>query len=134
MSQRGFYSYPHIVVICGEPEYHDEHGDIVLNPKVIIEVLSPSTERFNRGEKLRRYQTCNPTMSDYLLVSSERPEIEHFSREGEEIWKYQRLAGLEAVVSIESIGCTLKLADVYERVVFKEDAPDKSDFLASRNA
>lgn len=67
-SRRGMFSYPDIVVICGEPEHHDANRDLILNPTVIIEVLSPSTEDFGRGEKLRRYQTYNPTLRDYLIV------------------------------------------------------------------
>jgi Uma2 family endonuclease len=114
----GFFSYPDIVVVCGEPEYHDAHRDVILNPTVILEVLSPTTEAFDRGEKFTRFQTWNPTLSDYLLVLQDRPQIEHYRHQPDGSWSYHRHAGLDALVAIESIQCTLKLADVYDRIVF----------------
>jgi Uma2 family endonuclease len=119
-SMEGFFSYPDIVVVCGELEFHDAFRDIILNPKVIIEVLSESTEAFDRGEKFRRYQIWNPTLSDYLLVSQERAQIELFTRQPDDEWTYRLTSGLDAVVTVSSIQCTLKLADVYDRVVLAE--------------
>lgn len=115
---RGMFSYPDILVICGEPEYHDAHKDIVLNPKAIFEVLSEHTETFDRGEKFHRLQTHNPTLTDYVLIAQDAPRIEHFQKESDRRWFYSLHAGLEASVAIPSIGCTLKLADVYDRVAF----------------
>ncbi len=117
-STKGMFFYPDIVVICGEPEYHDAHKDIVLNPKAIFEVLSPSTEAFDRGEKFTRLQTCNPSLTDYVLVSQDRPQIEHYERQADGEWTYRLHLGLEAAVAVASIGCTLMLKDVYDRVVF----------------
>lgn len=117
-STKGMFYYPDIVVICGEPEYHDAHKDIVLNPKAIIEILSPSTEAFDRGEKFTRLQTCNPALTDYVLVSQERAQIEHYQRQADGEWSYRLHLGLDATVAMASIGCTLKLADVYDRVKF----------------
>lgn len=125
-STAGLFSYPDIVVVCGEPEYHDAYKDVILNPKVIVEVLSPTTEAFDRGEKFTRYQIWNPTLSDYLLVAQDRPEIGHFSRQEGTGWSYHVFTDLEASVAIPSIQCTLKLAEVYElgemndRVLFVE--------------
>jgi Uma2 family endonuclease len=118
---RGLFSYPDIVVICGEPEYHDPLKDVVLNPKVIVEVLSESTEAFDRGEKFKRFQIWNPTLTDYLLVSQDNPEVEHFSRKADEGWSYRLTTGLNASVTIASLPCTLKLADVFKHVTFKEE-------------
>jgi Uma2 family endonuclease len=115
---RGLFSYPDVVVICGEPEYPDAHRDVILNPAVIVEVLSPSTEAFDRGEKFIRYQTYNPTLTDYLLVAQDQPRVEHFHRLAGGEWFYRLTTGLEASVEIASIGCTLSLADVYDRVEF----------------
>ena len=117
---KGLFFYPDIVVICGEVEHHDAHRDIILNPKAIFEVLSPSTEAFDRGEKFTRLQTCNPTLTDYVLVSQDHPQIEHLQRKADGDWTYRLHQGLEANVSIASITCTLKLADVYDRVVFAQ--------------
>jgi Uma2 family endonuclease len=117
---RGLFSYPDIVVICGEPEFHDAEKDVILNPTAIFEVLSRSTEAFDRGEKFNRYQTWNPSLREYVLVSQDQPLIEHFSRQPDGSWTYHRSVGMDAIVTIESIGCVLKLADVYERVKFTQ--------------
>ena len=117
-SRRGMFSYPDIVVICGEREFHDAERDIILNPTVIIEVLSQSTEKLDRGDKFERFKTYNPTLRDYLLVSQDRPEIEHYTSQADSRWTFDRVTGLEANVIVDSIDCVLKLADVYDRVEF----------------
>jgi Uma2 family endonuclease len=124
-SRKGLFSYPDFVVICGERQYHDKHKDVVLNPTVIIEVLSPSTESFDRGEKFLRYQEWSPTLSDYLLVSQTRPAIEHFIRQPDGSWSYHLYSGLEQGFFIKSINCELRLADVYERVEFPPEETDE---------
>jgi Uma2 family endonuclease len=131
---KGLFSYPDIVVVCGEPEYYDNRRDIITNPTVIIEVLSPSTEHFDRGEKFFRYQQWNPTLMEYLLVYQTMPLIEHFVRRQDKNWNYTFYMGLEDTVPIESIGCTLRLIEVYDRVAFSVSLadifpidPDKED-------
>lgn len=119
-SASGMFSYPDVVVICDEPEYYDAHKDIVLNPTVIMEVLSPSTEEFDRREKLERYQTWNPTLKDCLLVSQDQPYIEHYIRLETGGWSCQRHNGLESSLDIASIQSTLRLADVYDRISFPQ--------------
>lgn len=120
-STKGMFSYPDLVIVCGEPEFHDEYEDVILNPTVIVEVLSPSTEVFDRGEKWARFQTWNPTLKDYLLVAQDQPKIEHYERQ-EVNWSYAVYQGLEAVVPLRSIDCALKLAEVYERVRWENPA------------
>jgi Uma2 family endonuclease len=117
---RGVFSYPDIVVICGEPIYHDAAEDVILNPKAIVEVLSPSTEKFDRGLKFERCQAWNPTLADYLLVSQERMNVEHFSRNPDGSWTYVRHFAPNSAASIASIDCELKLEEIYERIVFPE--------------
>src|SRR5436309_11935902 len=85
---KGLYSYPDLLVVCGELKFHDEHRDVLLNPMVVIEVLSPSTEAFDRGEKWVRYQTWLPELTDYVLVSQSRPQIDHFHRQPSSEWIY----------------------------------------------
>jgi Uma2 family endonuclease len=119
----GLYSYPDVVVICGEPvhhdDHHDDHQDVVINATVMIEVLSPSTEEFDRGEKWQRYQIWHPRLRDYLLISQDQPVIEHFRHlESGEWTPAERIAGLDSTVSLVSISCTLKLADVFDRIDF----------------
>lgn len=121
-SMKGMFSYPDMVIICGEPEYHDEHKDIILNPKVIIEVLSESTELFDRNTKFIRYSKFNPTLTDYILVSQDKPMAEHFIRQDDESWKIYTYFGLKEVFTIESIGCKLKMSDIYDRVKFSKEA------------
>jgi Uma2 family endonuclease len=118
---KGMFSYPDVVVICGEPEYHDAHRDVVLNPTAVTEVLSESTEAFDRGEKFTRLQQWNPSLQDYVLVSQDKPQVEIFSRQSDGGWSYHLYAGLDAVVPIPSIKCLLRLADVYDRVTFAEE-------------
>ena len=117
---KGMISYPDLVVICGEPEYHDEFRDVVLNPQIIIEVLSDSTEQFDRSEKFHRYQLWNPTLTDYILVSQDKPLIEHYIRQSDGSWKYLFYKGLDKEFVIESINSRVQLADVFYRIEFEE--------------
>lgn len=114
----GFFSYPDVLVVCGERKFHDKYQDVLLNPNVIIEVLSKSTEAFDRGEKFIRYRTWLPTLTDYILVSQDKPMIEHYRRQSDGEWLLSTLDGLGAALRIESIGCSLKLSDVYDGVQF----------------
>jgi Uma2 family endonuclease len=115
---RGMFSYPDIVVVCGEPLFHDDKRDVILNPHVIVEVLSPSTEGFDRDEKCERYQTWNPTLSAYVIVSQSQPLIESFTRQADDRWVPNRYFGLNAVVPLTSVHCELPLIDVYDRITF----------------
>lgn len=117
---KGMFSYPDLVIICGEPEYHDKFKDIVLNPKVIIEVLSDSTEVFDRNNKFTRYLMFNSTLTDYILVSQDKPMVEHFVRQEDDNWKLFISIGLEKFLKIESVECEIKLADIYDRVKFSK--------------
>ena len=114
----GIYSYPDLVVFCGEPIFHDQHRDVLTNPVVIIEVLSPSTEAFDRGEKFTRLRNWNPSLQDYLLVSQVAPLVEHFTRRDDGSWLYRAAEDITASLTIESIGCRLQLGEIYDRIVF----------------
>jgi Uma2 family endonuclease len=126
-SRKGMFSYPDILVVCGEVRFHDEHGDVLTNPTVIIEVLSDSTEKFDRGEKFFRYLTWNPTLTDYLLVSQKEPLIWHYVRRSDGSGLLNFYFGLEQSLTIESIRCTLPLAKVYERVSFPSEEPAENE-------
>jgi Uma2 family endonuclease len=117
---KGMISYPDIVVICGEPEYHDKHKDIVLNPAVIIEVLSETTEEFDRGVKFMRYRNFNDTLTDYILVSQDEPHIEHYIRQKNGDWLLKEYYGLDKSFPVDSINCMLDLAEIYDRIEFEE--------------
>lgn len=126
---KGLYSYPDLLVVCGEMKFHDAHRHVLLNPTVIIEVLSPTTEAFDRGEKWARYQTWLPELSDYLLVSQSRPQLDHFHRQAGGEWIYSLANDLEGNVRLDSISCVLSLADVYDRIVFPDEAAEDAEDL-----
>ncbi len=120
LHSKGMFSYPDIVVICGEPEFYDDRRDIILNPKVIVEVLSPSTELFDRTEKFNNYRIWNPKLTDYILVSQKEAFVEHFQRTSENVWTITLASGMTGEIKIDSIDATMKLADIYKKVVFPE--------------
>ncbi|MHB2016554.1 MAG: Uma2 family endonuclease [Candidatus Xenobia bacterium] len=111
------FSYPDLTVVCGQPQYHDEHRDVLINPRVIFEVLSPSTEDYDRGSKRVLYQSLE-SLTDYVLVEQHKPLVEHWTRQPENRWLVERIEGREATLDLECIGCMLPLQDVYERVDF----------------
>lgn len=118
-SAEGFYLFPDLLVVCGERQYLDEHQDVLLNPKVIIEVLSPSTEAFDRTDKFARYREYLDSLTDYVLVAQSQPLAEHFARDENGVWVITAtVTDLSQSVVLSSIGCTLKLSDVYDRIVF----------------
>jgi Uma2 family endonuclease len=123
-TREGLYAYPDLVVVCGSSQYHDQIRDVLLNPTVIGEVLSPSTEAFDRGEKFLRYRAWLSTLTDYLLVAQHRPLIDHYHRQEDSTWTLRALEGLHAHVHLETIGCTVPLADVYERIMFSQAEGD----------
>ena len=120
---KGLFSYPDCTVVCGEAQFHDEHRDILTNPRVVIEVLSPTTERYDRGKKFLRYQQ-NSSMTDYVMIAQAYPSIEHYARQEDGNWLYSVTTELTASVALESIECTLPLADVYDRIVFSAELAD----------
>ena len=115
------YVYSDISVVCGTPEYTDETPQSLLNPTLVIEVLSPSTERFDRGRKFEQYQELD-SLQEYVLVSQDSHRVEHYVRQADDQWLYSDARGLDAVLELPSIGCTLALADVYEKVTFEKEA------------
>ena len=124
-SAQGLYSFPDLLVVCGEAKYLDENRDVLINPKVIIEVLSPSTEAFDRTEKFARYREHLDSLTDYVLVAQSQPLIEHFARDENGQWvTAATVSELSDTVVINSIDCTLKLSDVYDRIVFSESVPE----------
>ncbi len=115
ISETGAYVYPDVVVACGEEaQFEDDHVDTLLNPKLVVEVLSPSTEAFDRGAKFAHYRQSQ-TVQDYVLVAQDRALVEVFSRHGAD-WILREARGLEGVADLPSIGCSLPLSQVYEQV------------------
>ncbi|WP_019866419.1 Uma2 family endonuclease [Methylovulum miyakonense] len=109
------YHYPDIAVVCGRPEFEDAHVDTLLNPTLLVEVLSPSTEAYDRGGKFGHYRRI-PSLREYLLVMQDQPAIERYVRQGE-VWVLSEALGLDAALSLESIDCMLSLREVYDKVL-----------------
>jgi Uma2 family endonuclease len=114
------YTYPDISVVCGEPQFEGPIVDMLLNPTVIVEVLSPSTEIYDRGKKLDYYQTLE-SLQEYLLIAQDMVRIEHYVRQTTGGWFYSQVKALESVIELPSINCTLSLTDVYDKVTFPSD-------------
>jgi Uma2 family endonuclease len=113
------YTYPDISVVCGDSQFEDDVFDTLLNPTVIIEVLSPSTERYDRGKKFQHYRTLE-SLQEYLLIAQDSVRIEHYVRRGEQ-WLLTDAKHLDTVLTLPSIECKLALADVYEKVSFDDE-------------
>ena len=111
----GLYTYPDVSVVKGRSQLADDHFDTLLNPAVIFEVLSPSTESYDRGEKWEHYRTID-SLLEYLLVSQDRIHVDRYTRQDNGQWLFQDYSKLESVVELNVIECPLKLADVYLKV------------------
>ncbi|MDQ6705555.1 MAG: Uma2 family endonuclease, partial [Acidobacteriota bacterium] len=111
------YSYPDVVIACGEPDFEDRELDTLLNPTVIVEVLSPSTEAWDRGEKFFHYRAL-PSLKDYLLVSQERMRIEHYTK-GADGWTLYDATESDDKIRVRSIECELTVSEIYQRVQFQ---------------
>lgn len=113
------YSIPDTTVVCGEPETSQLREDIVKNPVLIVEVLSPNSERFDRGIKFDRYKRI-PTFREYLLVHQEMARVEDFFRNHNGAREYQSYSEMDDVVELRSLGITLTMKEIYKRVAFEE--------------
>jgi len=117
--------YPDISVVCGPRQYHGGNRTVITNPVLIAEVLSPTTERKDRGEKFRDYITVESLMV-YLLVSQDAPRVEQLSRAEDGRWDYRLVMGLESVLAIPALSVSLNLTDVYDQIEFVQGADDEA--------
>lgn len=115
----GNYLYPDVTVVCGQPQLADARMDILLNPTVLVEVLSESTEAHDRGRKFEGYRGL-PSLRAYLLVAQAGPHVERYVRQPNGDWTLTDFHGLDAVVRLASLDCDLPLAEVYDKVDFAE--------------
>jgi Uma2 family endonuclease len=113
--ETGLYTYPDIVVVCGEPRFEDESFDTLLNPVLIVEVLSHTTEAYDRGKKFESYRTID-SLAEYVLVAQNEPRVEQFLRQDGNQWLFTAVAGLDATLSLSSIQCGLALAEIFDKV------------------
>ena len=110
------YVYPDIVIYCGNPEFEDDEFDTLTNPVVIMEILSDSTEAFDRGKKFAYYQTI-PTLQEYILVSQKECSVEQYTR-SDDAWLYRSYKGTDRILKMESVNCELPLSEIYWDVGF----------------
>lgn len=122
ISPRGLYTYPDLVVICGEPKFADDPKDTLLNPTFLAEVLSPSTEACDRGFKSQQYRKIE-SLQEYALVSQTEARLEVFRRQPGGGWLLSEFTGLDAVSRFDSLNCQIPLAEIYAKVTFPTDQP-----------
>jgi Uma2 family endonuclease len=115
----GSYRYPDISVVCGTPEFADTNPESLLNPTVLIEVLSTSTSITDRIQKLREYRRIS-SLQEYLLISQDSPRVERYLRQDDINWLYTDLSGIKQKLKLPSIACVLQFSDIYRRIAFDE--------------
>lgn len=110
------FVYPDLMVICGKPVFTDESADTVINPKVIVEVLSPSTESYDYGLKFKLYRNL-ASLEEYIWVEPDTPTVEVFRKAGSE-WRFATVTGMNSVLNVESLGLAIPLGEIYDRIEF----------------
>lgn len=109
------YTYPDVIVVCDEPQFEDDTNDTLLNPTLIVEVLSNTTEAYDRGKKFAQYRTL-PSLVEYVLVTQDEPRVEHYVRQPDNRWLFSETPGLDGVVQCMSIHSELALQEIYDKV------------------
>jgi Uma2 family endonuclease len=116
----GLYTYPDVVAVCDEARFDDDQKDTLLNPTVILEVLSESTEAYDRGRKFAHYRKLE-SLAEYVLIAQETHHVEHYLRQPDNQWLLSESDGLQDAIHLPSINCHLALADVYDKVDIEEE-------------
>lgn len=111
----GLYTYPVVVVVCGEPKFEDEYVDTLLNPTLIVEVLSASTQAYDRIKKFGYYRTIE-SLAEYLLVAQDEYKVEQYVRQADKRWLLSDVRSLDSTLELASVPCVLPLKEVYDRV------------------
>ena len=122
VSETGLYTYPDMSAVCGPSQLEGGHNQTLLNPNLIIEVLSPSTEAYDRGRKFEHYRTI-PSLTQYVLIASDRVHADVFTRGNEGTWMLASASKPDDVLHLTSIDCTMRLADLYEKTGLLDPPP-----------
>jgi Uma2 family endonuclease len=126
------YRYADGSVVCGKVEVERFNGvNLLLNPGLIHEVLSPSTEAYDRGDKFTHYKSI-PSLREYLLIAQHRPHVTHYVKQDDSSWRYAEINGLDGSVDLPSLGITLKLSDIYQDVEFEDGSGPRTLLSAVR--
>ncbi len=115
VSPTGLYTYPDVVVVCGEPRFDDEQKDTLLNPTVLVEVLSKSTASYDRGEKFEHYRKLD-SLNEYLVIAQNKHHVEHYVRQPDNQWLLSETDDIQSIVNLSSIECHLSILDVYDKI------------------
>jgi len=128
--QKRIYTYPDVMIVAGEPEYFNNRTDTILNPQVIVEVLSKSTKGYDREDKFEAYRTI-PTFQEYVLISQTRMYIEQFSKIGNKRWTLSQYDEEDEAIALASVPFQISLLDLYNKVNFEAIAADGEQFPTS---
>ena len=128
VERTGLYTYPDLLIVCGKKQLASDDANSIVNPTAIIEVLSPSTEKYDRGAKFRNYRKI-PTLIEYILVAQDEPVCERFIRQADGSWGYVSFVGLDDTLAFHSVPANILLADIYAGIDFPDVAA-----LADRTA
>ncbi len=115
VSPTGLYTYPDVVIICGDPAFDDDQKDTLLNPTVLVEVLSKSTASYDRGEKFEHYRKLN-SLTEYLVIAQDKHHLEHYVRQPDNQWLLSETDDMQETIHLHSIECNLALLDIYDKV------------------
>ena len=121
----GLYTYPDVSVVCDAARFEDDMRDTLLNPNVIIEVLSPSTAVYDRAEKFDHYRTL-VSLQEYVLIAQDKRRGERFVRQSSGVWALSDVVEGEGIVELAAIGCQLAINELYSKVTFDIDSPPKN--------
>jgi Uma2 family endonuclease len=115
VSPTGLYTYPDVVIVCGEPLFDDEQKDTLVNPTVLVEVLSKSTASYDRGEKFEHYRKL-ASLAEYLVIAQNKYHVERYIRQPDNQWLLSETNDIQKTIHLPSIECDLALADIYDKV------------------
>jgi Uma2 family endonuclease len=123
--ETGLYTYPDLVVVCGKPIFQDDVFDTLLNPVLLIEVLSETTESYDRGKKFQHYRSIE-SLQEYVLVAQDEARIEKYVRRGDGFWLLSEAVGMSAEIEFSSIECLIALREVYDKINFSENETEET--------
>lgn len=118
VSPTGLYTYPDVTVVCGDARFADQHHDTLLNPTVIVEVLSPSTAGYDRGETFEPYRKLD-SLQEYLMIAQDRVHVEHHARQRDNQWLLSETNSVEDTMALPTLACRLSVEDIYDKVEFE---------------
>jgi len=127
VSSAGLYTYPDVAAVCDVPQFDDTQNDTLLNPNIIVEVLSKSTEVYDRGTKFAMYRKLD-SLAEYLMIHQDKYHAEHYLRQPGNLWLFSEYTNPEDIFFMQSVECELKLEDIYEKVIINDGREDTENF------